>query len=442
MGIDSARLDALVRSVRIDLDTAERAVLRRASDQYRSIIFDAQVYAASGAGTYDKAVDMATRDFLSKGIDGIVYKNGARHTLPDYTSMVIRTSTKRAGFVAQGEARDDWGVHTIIIDPRSNACPVCMPWIGRVLVDNVYSNGTAEEAQQGGWGLLSDAMTAGLFHPNCKDTMSTYFPGISPAPKSLTDDQIVSGEQIEAIEELERTAERNRRKYERIAAYSLDANNARRAKVRAEVWNERVDAAREAEAAHATTRRNGVVKFDIVESDAYRKMFDKVGNEKLAAGLYDVAVDILKHRNGTLYEDMAVVMAKTGDVLDINKSSKDERSVAHSATARRLLSESGRGTLVVVHNHPESMSPSAHDFHTLYHKSVKFGVIVCHDGSLVKYRVTNRAVFTEACESGSIHEIDSLFADSNDLYGTALGDEMLNRELVESYGVKYERITT
>lgn len=36
-------------------------MLRMSEDKYRQIIFNAQVYANTGAGTYEKAVDMATR---------------------------------------------------------------------------------------------------------------------------------------------------------------------------------------------------------------------------------------------------------------------------------------------------------------------------------------------------------------------------------------------
>lgn len=48
---------------------AETAMLRMANDQYRKVIFNSQVYYNSGAGTYEKAVDMATKDFLSRGIN-------------------------------------------------------------------------------------------------------------------------------------------------------------------------------------------------------------------------------------------------------------------------------------------------------------------------------------------------------------------------------------
>ena len=80
-------------------------MLRMANDQYRKIIFNAQVYANTGAGTYEKAVDMATKDMLSSGLNCVEYKNGMRHTLADYVEMAIRTASKRAYLQGEGEKR-------------------------------------------------------------------------------------------------------------------------------------------------------------------------------------------------------------------------------------------------------------------------------------------------------------------------------------------------
>ncbi|MDQ9892119.1 phage minor capsid protein, partial [Acinetobacter baumannii] len=63
-----------------------------ANDQYRKIIFNAQVYANTGAGTYEQAVDMATKDFLAAGINCIEYANGSRHNIKEYARMAIRTA--------------------------------------------------------------------------------------------------------------------------------------------------------------------------------------------------------------------------------------------------------------------------------------------------------------------------------------------------------------
>ena len=87
---EQGKLEALIQATTKDMRTAETAILRMANDQYRRVVFDAQVYAASGAGTYEKAVDMATHDMLAAGLNCVQYKNGARHTLADYADMAIR----------------------------------------------------------------------------------------------------------------------------------------------------------------------------------------------------------------------------------------------------------------------------------------------------------------------------------------------------------------
>lgn len=94
--VNDRKLDALIQATTADMQKAEAAVLRMANDQYRKIIYNAQVYANTGAGTYEKAVDMATKDFLSAGLNCVEYANGARHTLSDYADMAIRTASKRA----------------------------------------------------------------------------------------------------------------------------------------------------------------------------------------------------------------------------------------------------------------------------------------------------------------------------------------------------------
>lgn len=107
--VNDDKLEALVEATHSDMEKAEQAVLRRTNDQYRKIIFDAQVYANTGAGTVEKAVDMATKDFLAKGIDSIQYKNGAPSAItPTCTSVLRRnvpTSWEREKSARNGASR-------------------------------------------------------------------------------------------------------------------------------------------------------------------------------------------------------------------------------------------------------------------------------------------------------------------------------------------------
>lgn len=142
--LNDRKLDALVEATMHDMEAAETAVLRKANDDYRKAIFNAQVYANTGAGTYEKAVDMATKDMLSRGLNCVMYANGARHTLADYADMAIRTASKRAYLQGEGEKRQEWGIATVITAKRGNPCPKCLPFVGKVLIDDVWSGGSKD----------------------------------------------------------------------------------------------------------------------------------------------------------------------------------------------------------------------------------------------------------------------------------------------------------
>ena len=236
------RLDALMNAVEHDMKTAQTAVLRYTNDQYRKIIFQSQVAASSGALTYDKAVDMATSDFLKKGINCITYSNGAVHNIASYADMAVRTASKRAYLMGEGQKRQEWGISTVILNKRFNACPLCMPFEGKVLIDDVWSGGSAKD---GPYPLMSSAMAAGLYHPNCKDKHSTYFEGISPKPESRYYEEKPVIEERQRIENKLNHAKRQAKSYNRLAKNSLDAENQEMYRSRATEWRDKVKEYRE-----------------------------------------------------------------------------------------------------------------------------------------------------------------------------------------------------
>ena len=236
------RLDALMNAVENDMKTAQTAVLRYTNDQYRKIIFQSQVAASSGALTYDKAVDMATSDFLKKGINCITYSNGAVHNIASYADMAVRTASKRAYLMGEGQKRQEWGISTVILNKRFNACPLCMPFEGKVLIDDVWSGGSAKD---GNYPLMSSAMAAGLYHPNCKDKHSTYFEGISSKPESRYYEEKPVIKERQLIENKLNHAKRQVKSYNRLAKNSLDAENQETYRARATEWRDKVKEYRE-----------------------------------------------------------------------------------------------------------------------------------------------------------------------------------------------------
>lgn len=170
-GLNHRKLDALIKSTKSDMQDVKYATLRMANDQYRQIIFKAQVYANSGAGTVKQAIDMASKDFLTKGFNCIQYKDGRRVNIADYCDMAIRTANKRANLMGQGELMKQLGVVTNYVSKHGGACDKCTPWEGRVYINDVWAGGKAED---GKYPLLSTAIAGRTITSKMPDMVCTY----------------------------------------------------------------------------------------------------------------------------------------------------------------------------------------------------------------------------------------------------------------------------
>lgn len=294
--VNERKLEALIRATTNDMQKAETAVLRMANDQYRKTIFNAQVYANSGAGTYAKAVDMATKDMLAAGLNCIQYANGARHTLPDYADMAIRTASKRAYLQGEGEKRQEWGIATVILNKRGNPCPKCLPFCGKVLIDDVWSGGKAGDRK---YPLMSYAISQGLYHPRCKDTHTTYFPGISTADDTWTKEELEKIGLENEEEAKQQYAERQTEKYERMANYSLDEEDKRRYKGKAEDW-----ASRSVREYRVESADGGRITFQ--ERNSLKRVVSELP-PRVADALKDVTIR-LRSRAGSGYDPLEKVI--------------------------------------------------------------------------------------------------------------------------------------
>lgn len=222
------KLNALIKATDKDMKKAETALLRMTDDVYRQTIFKAQMFYNTGAGSMWQCVDMATKDFLASGINCVQYKNGARVNIASYAEMALRTSNKRANLMGQANTREKWGVHTVKVNARGIACPMCLQWLDKVYIDDVYGGGTSEESAKTGYPLLSTAVAGGLYHPNCKDSCSTYYEGISREPQEITKEQEEEINRRYNLEQKQRYYERNYKRNMRLGNGCLDQTDAKK----------------------------------------------------------------------------------------------------------------------------------------------------------------------------------------------------------------------
>lgn len=267
--LNDRKLEALIKATTDDMEKAETAVLRMANDQYRKIIYNAQVYANTGAATYETAVDMATKDFLKAGLNCIQYANGARHTIADYADMAIRTASKRAYLQGEGQMRQEWGLHLVIMNKRGCPCPKCLPFVGKIMIDDVWSGGSRKD---GKYPLMSSAIAAGLYHPRCKDSHTTYFPGITKADPKYNKQELSDLEAQAQQEAKQQYAARQEKKFERMADFSLDPENQQKYKAKQKEWNRQKETI---EIPTSTQDRRSAAKSEITDMHMRQDILEK-----------------------------------------------------------------------------------------------------------------------------------------------------------------------
>lgn len=292
--VNDRKLDALIKSTTDDLKRAETAVLRMSNDKYRKAIFNAQVAMNTGAVTYEKAVDMACKDMLNAGLNCVEYKNGARHTLSDYADMAVKTANKRAYLRGEGEKRAEWGVSLVVVNSRQGGCPDCAKYIGKVFIDDVYSNGKKSD---GNYPLLSTAIKNGLFHPRCKDSTSTFYPELDDLDAPLSEDEIKELDRQRGIEEKQQYAQRQAERFDRRAEYSLDEDNKRIAQTRADEWHDR-----------ANTLEEKAKQFSLNtnEQKYYRPVFEEDISKTFERKIEGETITIDTHKANTLCDNVYI----------------------------------------------------------------------------------------------------------------------------------------
>lgn len=235
------RMTALLNEIQQANEQSERAALRYMNDVYRKTILRTAAAMQAGGQTLQQATDAATRDFLDQGIACIRYRNGRRVNISTYAEMALRTAGTRAMLMGEAAQRERLGLDTVLVSQYGACSKTCLPWQGLVYIDDVFQPYHGPRTPGGTYGisrngrqypLLSVAMQGGLFHPNCRHTLSTWVEGISTRPRPMDKAKVEAAAQLEAKQ---RALERSVRKAKRQAAGLCDpaAAKAARARVRA-----------------------------------------------------------------------------------------------------------------------------------------------------------------------------------------------------------------
>lgn len=137
----------------------------------------------------------------------------------------------------------------------------------------------------------------------------------------------------------------------------------------------------------------------MLNSSKFNNLFFKLHEDKNVARLIrKEAKKILKHRSGTVFEDLVLIDIKTkksfvSDKIDFFISSELGRGSGTNFTAaqlKKLQETKGKG-IISLHNHPFNPFPSHIDLKTAMDNNLDFGLIVGSKGEICKYYFDEKA---------------------------------------------------
>ncbi|MFR1269043.1 MAG: phage minor capsid protein [[Eubacterium] siraeum] len=219
-GVNKPKMDKLMEDVTTLEKTALTAAVRNMDDVYRTTLNKVQLMMGTGSITLNEAIDLATRDFLDKGINCIVYADGRRVNIADYVRMALRTTSTRATLQGAAKRFAELGYDTVLISQYGGCSETCEPYQGKIYIDDVFTIWNGERSGDFGksnycdkwFMLLSVAIRGGLFHPNCRHTMGQYIEGLTKIPQPIPAEKI---REQRALEEKQRAMERKIRALKR-----------------------------------------------------------------------------------------------------------------------------------------------------------------------------------------------------------------------------------
>lgn len=151
-------------------------------------------------------------------------------------------------------------------------------------------------------------------------------------------------------------------------------------------WFEKMKASSERE--ESKNLYDSAAVSPVVKTSEYRNRFNNLDeNVKIQREAYKASKTMLEHRSGTKFEDLTFIDSATGKSMT-RTDYNIESEVMPSLRMRQMVTNAAPHTIIAIHNHPGNSMPSISDLQTAFAHKYKYGLIACHNGYVMRYRVT------------------------------------------------------
>ena len=185
------------------------------------------------------------------------------------------------------------------------------------------------------------------------------------------------------------------------------------------------------------------INKDIIGTKEYRDKFSELTSDaNINEKLYNKAIDILDHRNGTDYEDMHLISINDSlvkgsqtkvEYFDLVPEEKRHLHVWYNESLNSAIKNNPVKTLISIHNHPNSLPPSGGDFESQFEHGYKFGIIPCHNGDLYYYEIGKKKF------SGLLYDL-TVDKYKKQGYSELEAYNMTLEQFKNDYGIKWRKL--
>ena len=418
---------------------------------YRRELDKAVIKICSGTFSQDKVVRDVVHDLAQSGLRSIDFASGYSMQLDTAARLAVRTGCHQLAGKIQDENIKQTGENLVYVSKHWGARNMGTghanheQWQGRVYFVKEGKD-YSEEAKRIGQDYITDLWIAtgysvdgahesdptGLYGYNCRHRHYVWFEGASSFPKNHYEKEpapvTIDGKTYDyyAMTQKMRAMERNIRalKREKEAEEAL-GNDTRELQVKikektakykefckmcgvpeetsrlryecgtadlkkTKAWD-RYHTLVEAEKADSYRIGNNAVDLEYISSEEYKRKFDSFSdNKELNDQIYEASKKILKHRNGTDYEDMYLVNKHSGMVEGTQTDCNNILQVDYNDSLVNAITNNVEKSLIAIHNHPTNILPDGADYVSLGYRKYSEGVVVTHNGKVYTYNVGNR----------------------------------------------------
>lgn len=197
-------------------------------------------------------------------------------------------------------------------------------------------------------------------------------------------------------EQKQQYARRQAEKFDRLAEFSLDDENKKKYKSKANEWLGQEQILSE-QASMITKKDVGEawrVNADYINTKAYHDKFEKLDvPSTVKENTYKETIRLLDSVDGIEDEHMIALNARTGDFLVDNLKRKGKATKTSFTSEEYEKIKDCKEKIILIHNHSHNVRPSGTDIVTVAkNEKISKSIIACHDGDVYLIRSVKKEV--------------------------------------------------